>query len=258
MINQTPDMNRDPISGTPGAHPVGTGVGAAGGATAGALAGAIFGPIGMLVGGSVGAVAGGLAGKGVAERMDPTAENEYWRDNASTRPYYNRDMDYENDYSPAYAYGANARTQHAGRDWDDSLESDLREGWGKNRSESRLDWDSAKHAVRDSWDRSDRTYRTYEAADRHYQSQFDQAEYRDVNAGASFDDYRPAYRYGLYARGQQSERRWDESLESDLGRDWDRHKGGSKLSWDKAKHAVKDAWHGVERAMPGDADRDGR
>ena len=30
------DANRDPITGTPGAHPVGTGVGAAGGAAAGA------------------------------------------------------------------------------------------------------------------------------------------------------------------------------------------------------------------------------
>ena len=30
------DANRDPITGTPGAHPVGTGVGAAGGGSAGA------------------------------------------------------------------------------------------------------------------------------------------------------------------------------------------------------------------------------
>jgi hypothetical protein len=258
VANHTPDMNRDPISGAPGSHPVGTGVGAAGGATAGALAGAIFGPIGMLVGGSVGAVAGGLAGKGVAERMDPTAENEYWRENSSTRPYYNRDYDYDNDYSPAYAWGANARTQFGSRDWDDSLEGDLREGWSKNRGESRLDWDNAKHAVRDSWDRSDRTYRTYEQTDRQYENRFDKADYYDVNEGASFDDYRPAYRYGAYAKGHHGDRQWDESLENDLGRDWDRHRGGSKLSWERAKHAVKDAWHGIERKTPGDADRDGR
>lgn len=258
MVNQTPDMNRDPISGAPGSHPVGTGVGAAGGATAGALAGAVFGPIGMLVGGGVGAIAGGLAGKGVAERMDPTAENEYWRENASTRPYYNRDYDYDNDYSPAYAWGANARTQLGSRDWDDSLEGDLREGWSKNRGESRLDWDNAKHAVRDSWDRSDRTYRTYEQTDRQFESSFHNADYYNANEGASFDDYRPAYRYGAYARSHHGDRQWDESLENDLGRDWDRHRGGSKLSWERAKHAVKDAWHGVERAIPGDADRDGR
>lgn len=258
MAHHTRDTNRDPISGAPGSHPVGTGVGAAGGATAGALAGAVFGPIGMLVGGSVGAVAGGLAGKGVAERIDPTAENEYWRANASTRPYYNRDYDYENDYSPAYAWGANARTQFGNRDWDDSLEGDLREGWGKNRGESRLDWDHAKPAVRDSWDRSDRTYRTYEQTDRQFEGTFHTADYYDVNEGASFDDYRPAYRYGMYAKSHHGDRDWDDSLESDLGRDWDRHRGQSKLSWERAKHAVKDAWHRVEHRMPGDADHDGR
>ena len=65
--------NRDPISGTPGAHPVGTGVGAAaGGIAAGAAAGSVAGPVGTVVGAAVGAVAGGLAGKGVAEKVDST------------------------------------------------------------------------------------------------------------------------------------------------------------------------------------------
>ena len=36
LKNANRDMNRDPISGAPGAHPVGTGVGATGGAVAGA------------------------------------------------------------------------------------------------------------------------------------------------------------------------------------------------------------------------------
>src|SRR4051794_32509382 len=53
------DSNQDPITGEPGAHPVGVGVGtAAGGAAAGALGGAAAGPVGAVVG----AVAGGLAG----------------------------------------------------------------------------------------------------------------------------------------------------------------------------------------------------
>lgn len=65
--------NRDPISGEPGAHPVGTAVGAtAGGVAAGAAVGSIAGPVGTAVGAAVGAVAGGLAGKGVAEKVDPT------------------------------------------------------------------------------------------------------------------------------------------------------------------------------------------
>ena len=37
-LDKTPDANRDPITGTPGSHPVGTGIGAAaGGIAAGAL-----------------------------------------------------------------------------------------------------------------------------------------------------------------------------------------------------------------------------
>ena len=36
------------------------------------------------------------------------------------------------------------------------------------------------------------------------------------------------------------------------------HKGNSQLGWDRAKLAVRDAGHGVECAIPGDLDRDGR
>ena len=72
------DANRDPITGEPGAHPVGTGLGtAAGGAAAGAAAGLAAGPVGAAVGAVVGGVAGGLAGKGIAESINPTVEEAY-------------------------------------------------------------------------------------------------------------------------------------------------------------------------------------
>jgi hypothetical protein len=65
--------NLDPVTGAPGAHPVGTGVGAAaGGMAAGAAAGTVAGPVGTLLGAAAGAVVGGLSGKGVAEKVDPT------------------------------------------------------------------------------------------------------------------------------------------------------------------------------------------
>jgi phage tail tape-measure protein len=67
------DRNPDPITGEPGAHPVGTGVGATGGALAGAAIGAVGGPVGMAAGALVGAVTGGIVGKEVAESIDPTA-----------------------------------------------------------------------------------------------------------------------------------------------------------------------------------------
>lgn len=69
----TGSSNRDPLTGEPGAHPVGTAVGATAGAVAaGAAVGSVAGPVGTAVGAAVGAVAGGLAGKGVAETVDPT------------------------------------------------------------------------------------------------------------------------------------------------------------------------------------------
>src|SRR5688572_26056720 len=73
-LKNEPDANRDPITGTPGAHPVGTGVGAAGGGAAGAAIGMAAGPVGAAVGATVGAIAGGLAGKGAAEAVNPTVE----------------------------------------------------------------------------------------------------------------------------------------------------------------------------------------
>lgn len=76
------DLHADPLTGEPGAHPVGTGLGAvAGGAAAGAATGAFAGPVGAVIGLAVGAVVGGLAGKGVAEVIDPTGEQAYWRAN---------------------------------------------------------------------------------------------------------------------------------------------------------------------------------
>lgn len=255
-INENRDMNRDPISGTPGSHPLGTGVGATGGAVAGAAVGALFGPIGMLVGGAAGAIGGGAAGHAVAERVDPTGEAEYWRENYSSRPYYSADYDYDTDYAPAYAYGSESRARYGNRAWDDSLEADLRQGWESAKAKSRLTWEKAKDAVRDAWNRDDRTYRTYEATDRYYSDRFTTS---NTNPNYTFDnDYRPAYRYGTYARTAYRTRDWDDALESDLERGWDKARGSSRMAWSDARSAVRDAWHGVENVLPGDLDRDGR
>lgn len=145
------DANRDPITDEPGSHPIGTGVGAAlGGAAAGAAAGTVVGPVGTIIGAAVGAVVGGLAGKGVAEMVDPTAEEAYWRENYVSRPYAkNASFD---DYGPAYGYGVNARTKYPGRNFTD-IESDLSRDWNASRGKSKLDWNGARVASRDAWDR---------------------------------------------------------------------------------------------------------
>ena len=194
------DMNRDPITGAPGAHPAGTAAGAAIGAVAGAMAGkgagevvnpsstdklghhhlgtgvgagsgaavgaalgAAGGPIGVAAGAAIGAIAGGLAGKGVAVVVNPAAEDAYWNGSYSTTPYY--------------------------------------------------------------------------------------------VAGRTFDDYAPAYRLGYTSRGRYPSY---EAAERELSNDWARVKGQSRLSWEEATHATRDAWHRGEGAMPGDVHGDGR
>jgi hypothetical protein len=151
------DMKRSPDRedgrGPMGHHPVGTGVGAvAGGLAAGAATGAAAGPIGAVVGGAIGAVAGGLAGKGIADMVDPTMEDDYWRGNWASRSYIDGGFTYDQDYAPAYRYGWEAYPRYAGRSFDE-VEAELGTGWNDARGESRLDWDRARHATRDSWQR---------------------------------------------------------------------------------------------------------
>ncbi len=144
------DANRDPITGEPGAHPVGTGVGAAlGGAATGAAAGMAAGPVGAAVGAVAGAVVGGLAGKAVAENIDPTKEEAYWKENYAKRPYYSKDIGYDA-YGPAYRYGWESHSTHAGRRFDEA-EPELRKDWEKSQHGERLGWEKAKLAVRDAW-----------------------------------------------------------------------------------------------------------
>lgn len=156
------DMNRDPITDEPGAHPVGTGVGAAGGAMAGAAAGAIAGPVGMAVGGVIGAVVGGLAGKAAAEAVNPTAEEEHWRDNYTKEPYYQSGRSFD-DYGPAYRLGVNGRTQSQSQDEWTSVEPRLASEWESTRGNSTLNWNDASPAARAAWDRVDTQYRGYDS-----------------------------------------------------------------------------------------------
>ena len=152
-VSTAGSLNLDPITGASGAHPVGTGVGAAmGGAAAGAAVGTVAGPLGTLIGAAVGAVIGGLAGKGVAELVDPTVEEAYWRGNFSTRPYVAPDDSFD-DYAPAYRLGVTAYRGRLGRSFEDA-EPELSTGWADARGSSRLDWDRARAATRDAWERA--------------------------------------------------------------------------------------------------------
>jgi hypothetical protein len=101
----------------------------------------------------VGAVAGGLAGKGVAEAVNPTEEDAYWRENYRGRDYVDPNAPYDT-YRPAYQYGWESRTRYDKRNFDE-VENDLSRDWDNYRGDrSKLDWDRAKHAARDAWERA--------------------------------------------------------------------------------------------------------
>jgi len=84
VVSNEQDLNRDPITGTPGAHPLGTGTGAASGGVAGAVCGrrppSTYGPSFGLepdcawasggTGAAAGAIDGGAAGE-TGSRLQP-------------------------------------------------------------------------------------------------------------------------------------------------------------------------------------------
>ncbi len=145
----------DPVSGETGTHPVGTGIGAASGAATGAAMGAAGGPVGALVGGIAGAVVGGLVGKGVEEYFDPTEETAYWRANYHRAGYHDSARSFE-DYEPAYrtgfeGFGRVARGGQPGADFE-SVEPDLQRDY-ESHGAGRLEWERARHAARDAYER---------------------------------------------------------------------------------------------------------
>jgi uncharacterized protein (TIGR02271 family) len=95
---------------------------------------------------------GGYAGKGVGELIDPTTEDNWLRENFSSRPYVKQGETFET-YHPAYCYGAEAEAKHQGKSFAD-VESDLRSGWRTRKQATGMTWDHARGAVKDAYDRT--------------------------------------------------------------------------------------------------------
>jgi hypothetical protein len=76
-----------------------------------------------------------------------------------------------------------------------------------------------------------------------------------VPPGATFDDYGPAYRYGVETFGRHGDRMF-EHVEPDLATGWDEARGDSRLNWADARPAARDAWERmrerVNRTLPAD------
>jgi hypothetical protein len=111
------------------------------------------GPAGTVVGTVAGGIAGGLAGKEVADQIDPTAEEHYWRNAYTSREYYDPTIGYE-EVGPAYQYGWESRVEYGERKFDE-VEPDLSREWANRRGKSSLDWGRARPAARDAWGRVD-------------------------------------------------------------------------------------------------------
>jgi hypothetical protein len=149
------DANRDPLTGTAGAHPVGVGVGAAvGGVATGAAVGTVAGPAGTLVGAALGAIAGGMVGKGAAEAIDPTVEEAYWKEHYAKEPYYEPGRTYK-DYAEAYRVGYEGRARYRPRTFEE-VEADLEAEYNKRRLQEAMSWEKGRVPARAAWDRVER------------------------------------------------------------------------------------------------------
>jgi hypothetical protein len=152
--------NRDPLTGAPGSHPVGSGLGAAvGGAAAGAALGTVAGPVGSVAGAVVGGVLGGLGGKALAEKIDPTveAEDDYWRDHYLFETYVEPSRSYE-DYRFAYRLGYETRIHYPHLTLEQALEA-LEPEYERRKPDAALTWAKARYATRAAWHRADRMAR---------------------------------------------------------------------------------------------------
>jgi Glycine zipper len=147
------DRNADPITNAPGSHPIETGIGAAAvGAASGMAVGAVTGPVGAAIGAAVGAVAGGYAGKGVGEMIDPTTEDNWLRDNFSSRQYVTKGETFDT-YQPAYRYGGEAEYRYGDDDFE-TIEPELEHRWTTTGKNMPMPWVKARSAVKDAYDRT--------------------------------------------------------------------------------------------------------
>jgi uncharacterized protein (TIGR02284 family) len=160
MVNDTvvrvirerdPDPNTDPLTGEPGAHPVGVGAGAATGAAAGAAVGSLGGPIGSAIGVTLGGVAGGLVGKTIAERVHPTSELEYWRTAYIHRPYAAGGTFV--DFEPAYRSTVDEFVARPESVPFEHAEPRLRAAYERSASGAYRAWKDVREASKDAWER---------------------------------------------------------------------------------------------------------
>lgn len=92
-------------------------------------------------------------GRDLDQDVDDTVKQAMGKQSIPPPGQPNRDDQDWNKVEEGYRYGVGARSQYGSQynDWDDRLESKLRDEWGDMRSGRT--WDEVKSAVRRGWDR---------------------------------------------------------------------------------------------------------
>ena len=239
MSKSNPE-NLDPITKTPGAHPLGTGLGAAGGAAAGAAVGSTAGPLGTLAGGVGGAIAGGLAGKEIAENANPTegvgaAEHEL----ADVAVASGEAID---------AAAELVNPQLANAIADHHLAEGLGAGGGAVVGAAAgapggpggIVAAAAVGAVAGgAIGKGTAKLVDPKTEELHWRNAYRDRPYYD--SGLAYDDYRPAYDLGYRMRATLPEATFEQA-ERRISQDWAMAKGESRLTWEQARLAARDAW----------------
>ncbi len=244
--DEHPETNPDPITGAPGAHPVGVGLGAAaGGIAAGAAAGTLAaGPIGTVVGAAIGAVVGGLAGKGAAESMNPTQD---W----SARPESDLRLATGGRADGGTVEGVAGKSFSAASAMIDASDGITDRGrMGPSLDLHPTDAIEAHHLPRSMESpgfTASGAGAGVAALDSNTEDAYWRAKYRDepyYSSSRSYDDYAPAYRLAHQRRTQYGGS-YDAS-EGQLAGEWERAKGVSRLTWAEARQATRAAWNRLE------------
>jgi hypothetical protein len=92
------------------------------------------------------------------------------------------------------------------------------------------------------------------AEDAYWRAHYSKQTY--VDHDAAYGSYQMAYQTGYQGRRQYPGKTYEE-VEADLRRSYEKSQGSATLTWDKARHATRDAWNRVEMAVPGDSGGDG-
>lgn len=150
-VRPVEDQADPELIGTLGMTAGGVAGGIAAGAAAGAAMGATAGPVGAVAGAAIGGAIGGAVGERAARNYNVVEEEAYWEENYHTRPYVTEGRDFET-YRPAYRYGMDSYGRNPERSFED-LEPSLRNNWNIERGSSSLEWNEAREAARDAFQR---------------------------------------------------------------------------------------------------------